>query len=266
MVTQIVDGRFKFGIFIQRPGTTYFHIIWQVRWRAACGTADASHPKDRSSTVRDSLNRIDQPPPYEPVEFKEHWTNRGSGVWRRKLEHCHSTQWGINTHKQVDKSSGPNPNPNLTFTCKEMLRQPKDSTQAALDTICRNIALKLLLHRQKQKCTCDLRFLRLGRVDLAFNDPAAHRCSDTTLRVERILPGKTVIDWIHLHDALCYCCCFSGGINWPTRLSSPRPNHDDQGASGNLRKATNARHIKDPTGAVRRSGNNTCNVVYMLWR
>lgn len=53
-----------------------------------------------------------------------------------------------------------------------------------------------------------------------------------------LLPGKTMIHWIHMRDALYYCCCFSSGVNRPTRKSSPRPNYDDKGLSGNSRKAT----------------------------
>lgn len=261
MVRQEVDGRTRREIFIQRPGTTYFHIIWGVHWRPA---SDASYFKDRESIVTNDL--IDQPPPYEPVKLKEPWVNTGNGVWQRKLVHCSSIQWGINTHKQVDKSSGPDPNANLTFTCKGMLRQPKRSTEAALNTICRNIALSLFLHRQKHRCTCDLRFLRLGRVDLAFNNPAAHRCPDATLRLERLLPGKTVFDWIHLHDALCYCCCFSSGLYRPTRFSSPRPNQDYQNGSGNIRKTTHSRSTMTPSEAVWKSGHYTGSIVNFLWR
>lgn len=127
MVREELDGRTKCGIFIQRPGTTYFHISWKVFCH---GTADTSYHKDRNTTVRDSLGQFDQPPPYEPVKFKELWVDRGSGVWCRKLEHYNLTQWGISTHEQVDKSSGPDSNPNLTFTCEGMLRQPKHSTEA----------------------------------------------------------------------------------------------------------------------------------------
>lgn len=238
MVIQEVDGRTNCGVFIQRPGTTYFHILWKTLHR---DTADASWPKVRDSTVRDS----DQPPPYEPVEFKESWINIGSGVWHRKLEHCHSTQWAINTHKQDDKSSGPDPNPNLTFTCRGMLRQPKHTTQAALDVICRSIAQSLFSHQRTHKCTCDLHFLRLGRVDLASNHPTAHRCSDSTLRRERKLQTKTVLDQIRLHDALCYCCCFSGGIWQPTRLSSPRPCHYGFGATKGVDRETRYRYGSD---------------------
>ncbi|CAD0084648.1 unnamed protein product [Aureobasidium vineae] len=138
-----------------------------------------------------------------------------------------------------------------------MSRLPNADSETALSTICSNIAQALISHRKKHDCTCDLRFLRLGRVDAASNDPNAHRCSDTDLQRDQQLPGKTVLDWIQLHNALCFCCCFFSGVNWPTRFSSPVPNHDDYGSSGNLRKAepnagTLIRNMFGPTPRLQR--------------
>lgn len=238
MVRQEVDGLMKEGTFIQRPGTTYFHIIWGVRRRAP-GQSD-------STTTLSHRCSVDyRQPTQDPMDTQGRWTDRGKGVWCRHLEDCGSTQWGINTNDH--KPAGPNINPNLMFTCRRMLRQPKQCSDASLNTICGRIALKLLQHRQRHSCTCDLRLIRLGRVDLAYNDSAAHRCSDGTLVAEHLLlPGNPLIDWIHLHDALCFCCYFSSGVNRPTRFSSPRPNHDDQGLSGNLRRATHFSPYKGP--------------------
>lgn len=60
---------------------------------------------------------------------------------------------------ESSESSGPDPNPNLTFTCKAMLRQPKaQHTSRSRYHLPKHRTCACFPHQQTHKCTCDIRF------------------------------------------------------------------------------------------------------------